>query len=48
MGIDIDENQLSMCNLKDATKVQVDIKYALNYLLSKDELCERKNMDSTL
>ena len=40
--LDIDENQLGMCNLKDATKIQVDIKYALNYLLSKDELCEKK------
>ena len=40
--LDIDENQLKICDLKDAKKIQVDLKYALSYLNSKKEICEKK------
>ena len=33
--LDVDENQLNICDLKDAEKVQIDLKYALNYLQNK-------------
>ena len=41
--LDIDENQLKICDLKDAKKIQIDLKYALSYLNSKKEICEKKN-----
>lgn len=39
--LDIDENQLNFCSLKNVNKVCVDAKYAINYLLSKKELSEK-------
>ena len=39
--LDVDENQLKICDLKDAKKVQIDLKYALNYLQNKKDLVEK-------
>ena len=39
--LDVDENQLKICDLKDAKKLQIDIKYALDYLQNKKDLEEK-------
>lgn len=39
--LDIDENQLKICDLKDARKIAVDLKYAIKYLNTKRDLKEK-------